>query len=201
MGNAPRMAHGTNSINYVTNATPNANTYIVQEGDTMSSIATALGVELGELEAINPDAGHPPGNFDVIYPGDKLNIPSDNSGSVGGGTPILAGFKRLVATCPVTITNNGSDLTTVTVPHGLSFIPLVEGSIDDASDTIESGPVTGVSVAFPTIQQAVVSGGVVQVPILIYALSDATNIYVNLLNATGSPVSYSITCYLYQRIL
>ena len=44
-------------------------------GDTLFSIAQAWAVSLAAVETANPHAGHPPGNFDVILPGDRIVHP------------------------------------------------------------------------------------------------------------------------------
>ena len=49
-------------------------TYTVVHGDTLSAIAAAHHMTLGELEALNPRAGHPPGDFSMIWPGDRLIV-------------------------------------------------------------------------------------------------------------------------------
>jgi LysM repeat protein len=49
-------------------------TYTVQKGDTLWSIAQAHGMTLAEIEALNPQAGHPPGDFSMIWPGDTLKV-------------------------------------------------------------------------------------------------------------------------------
>jgi len=51
-----------------------SNTYVIQPGDTMSAIAGKFGLTLAQLESLNPQAGHPAGNFDLILPGDVLNV-------------------------------------------------------------------------------------------------------------------------------
>jgi LysM repeat protein len=56
-------------------ASPKKAVYIVREGDTLSSIANRWGVSLPKLEHANPKAGHPAGNFDNIYPRDKIIHP------------------------------------------------------------------------------------------------------------------------------
>jgi LysM repeat protein len=48
--------------------------YEVRRGDTFSGIAAAYGVTLDGLKQLNPRAGHPPGNFDIIWPGDTLRV-------------------------------------------------------------------------------------------------------------------------------
>lgn len=47
--------------------------YIVP-GDSMSALAARNGLTLARLIELNPDAGHPAGNYDLVYPGDKLRI-------------------------------------------------------------------------------------------------------------------------------
>jgi LysM repeat protein len=46
----------------------------VVAGDTMSSIARRNGLSLAQLEQLNPNAGHPAGQFALIRPGDLLNV-------------------------------------------------------------------------------------------------------------------------------
>lgn len=48
--------------------------YTVQSGDSLSAIATAYGLSLARIEALNPEAGHPQGKFDTIWPGDQINV-------------------------------------------------------------------------------------------------------------------------------
>ncbi len=51
-----------------------ADEYEVRQGDDMADIAAAHGLSLAALEALNPTAGHPMGNFGTIWPGDKLRV-------------------------------------------------------------------------------------------------------------------------------
>ena len=51
-----------------------SNVYVVRAGDTMIDIAYKFKLTLAQLEKWNPQAGHPPGNYDLILPGDSLNI-------------------------------------------------------------------------------------------------------------------------------
>ncbi len=53
------------------NSQPNEKTHAVEHGDTLSAIAKANGVSTAELIAANPQIINP----DLIYPGDKVNIP------------------------------------------------------------------------------------------------------------------------------
>lgn len=58
------------------------NSYIVKSGDNMSTIAADHHMSLAQLEAQNPQAGHPAGNFGIIWPGDKLSITNPQSSVV-----------------------------------------------------------------------------------------------------------------------
>jgi LysM repeat protein len=53
--------------------------YTVQRNDNMSLIAQNEGVTLGQLEAANPQAGHPAGSYGNIWPGDELVIPGKSA--------------------------------------------------------------------------------------------------------------------------
>jgi len=55
-------------------STTKTNSYTVVSGDTMSEIAAKFGLTLAQLEALNPTAGHPAGNFSLILPGDVLSV-------------------------------------------------------------------------------------------------------------------------------
>jgi hypothetical protein len=48
--------------------------YTVVAGDTFDRIAAAHGLTRDELHALNPAAGHPAGNLDLIYPGDRFVV-------------------------------------------------------------------------------------------------------------------------------
>lgn len=54
---------------------PTPTVHVVKTGDSMSSIADGWHVTLTALERANPRAGHPSGNFDLIYPGDRIMHP------------------------------------------------------------------------------------------------------------------------------
>lgn len=53
---------------------PVPGTYVVQAGDNLSRIAQRYGTSVQALERLNPRAGHPSGNFDNVWPGDKLRV-------------------------------------------------------------------------------------------------------------------------------
>lgn len=53
---------------------PEGHTHTVVSGENMSVIAAANGMTLGQLENLNPHAGHPAGDYSVIWPGDVLQV-------------------------------------------------------------------------------------------------------------------------------
>jgi hypothetical protein len=67
-GPGPGPAHGPGPG-------PGKPIHTVVPGDTLFSIARAWGVTLQAVEAANPRAGHPAGNFDNIRPGDQIVHP------------------------------------------------------------------------------------------------------------------------------
>ena len=73
--------HFTQFVTYARN-----NNYVVQPGDTFYIIAQKVGLTLAQLEALNPQAGHPAGNFSLILPGDILNIGSASAVSLTSAT-------------------------------------------------------------------------------------------------------------------
>jgi len=59
-----------------TSAPPQASVYVVQKGDTLSSIAKKHGVSLSMLEKANPEMGPPKRDYSKIFPGDRVKIPT-----------------------------------------------------------------------------------------------------------------------------
>lgn len=88
--------------------------YVVQAGENMSGIAQRHGLTLTQLEAMNPHAGHPSGNFNVIWPSDHLVV----SGSVSAN-PVPANGEQFVTV------QKGDNLSTVAARHGIS-LPQIE---------------------------------------------------------------------------
>lgn len=58
----------------VTSPAPAENIYVVEDGDNLSTIAENHGISLAEIEKLNPNAGHPAGNFDTIWAGDHIRV-------------------------------------------------------------------------------------------------------------------------------
>lgn len=69
-------------LNPADNAPPNpasaggrtTEVYEVVPGDNEDAIAERHGMTLAEIELLNPQSGHPPGNFKDIWPGDHLVV-------------------------------------------------------------------------------------------------------------------------------
>jgi LysM repeat protein len=53
---------------------PAHNTHIVQAGENLSVIASHYGLSLAQIESLNPQAGHPAGNFNDIWAGDVIVV-------------------------------------------------------------------------------------------------------------------------------
>ena len=83
--------------------------YVVQANDNLSAIAAAHGLSLARLEELNPQAGHPPGNFGTIFPGDRINL----SGAAPSSTPVTG--PRYDTVAPT------ENLSVIASRHGLSL--------------------------------------------------------------------------------
>lgn len=64
--------------------------YTVKSGDTLGKIAAANGMTLQEIKDLNPDLGP---NWDLIHPGDTVNLSASDSSSSGssGGSGVQQG--------------------------------------------------------------------------------------------------------------
>jgi LysM repeat protein len=85
--------------------------YTVSSGDNMSKIASTFGLTLSELEQMNPTAGHPAGNFGVIWPGDVLQV---------AGEPTSAPVSNPEYYTVV----SGDNLSEIATKHGLGLAQL-----------------------------------------------------------------------------
>ena len=46
----------------------------ITAGDNLSAMAARNGIGLADIEAMNPQAGHPAGNFNNVWPGDRIRV-------------------------------------------------------------------------------------------------------------------------------
>ncbi len=60
-----------------------ASVHVVSRGETLGAIARGAGLSLSEVLAANPQIRNP----NVIYPGDRINLPTPGPETVGGGAP------------------------------------------------------------------------------------------------------------------
>ena len=142
---------------------------------------------------------HGTNSINYITPSTPAPVGGTNSGTAGGGATVAYGFKRLVGTCSITLTNNGSALSTATIPHNLGYVPRVEGALLNATVTIATGSIPGVTIPLPIFDSASVTGGSpIGMTTYLYCFADINNVYVNLLNTTGNPYTVTPTVYLYQ---
>jgi LysM repeat protein len=124
--------------------------YIVKNGDFMSSIAVAQGVNLAALEQANPGITDPT----LIFPGQQVIIP-------GGVIPVTGGGQALVSLNPATgnagsqVTVSGSGFTANTALN----ISVAQGSTTSATVPVTSDNNGAFSVAV-TIPSSAGSGSV-----------------------------------------
>lgn len=116
--------------------------------------------------------------------------------SFSAQSAILGGNARLVASGTLTVENDGSTTTVASVPHSLGYTPLVIASLNNA--TITAVPEI-VSIPLPTWASAAIAGGNVVFQIWLEAMASVDAVYVQMLNASGNPITITVTYYLYQQ--
>ena len=73
-----------------TPASPGTSTYVVQEGDTLATIAERFNIDFQTLLSLNPDI-----EPDLIVVGQELVVPAE-LGAAGSATPVPEGFSGLI---------------------------------------------------------------------------------------------------------
>lgn len=172
----------------------------IHDVDKHSDDRTSPAVNAHDAQNIDQRMAH--GTNSANYTTDATGTPAAGV-AAGGGAGVKYGFKRAVLIVPMTVTNNGATLTTATASHPLGYVPKVEADIENATVSTAGSPVTGATQPLPIFTSASIGGalaGAVTFSTFLYAFADASNVYVNLLNATGNPVTVTVTCYLYQRL-
>lgn len=136
----------------------------------------------------------------------RMSHGTNSSNYVTGASPpdlslaLRTGFGRLINTFTLDFPYDGSTLSLQTIPHGLNYAPFVIGAINQTVNT--AIPFNLVSVILPTFLSANIGGsvsGVVSFNAYLYLLVDETNIYAQLLNATGDSGTITVTYYIYQQ--
>lgn len=122
-------------------------------------------------------------------------------------------FRIVVGPITTGITTSGNSVDTVTIAHGLGYAPIPFGFMNDVTITGPSGIITNngnlplptwVSLTGDTIKSTATNSGValpiIAFKIYVQIVSDATNVYILLINATGSGgTTYNVTYYLTQQ--
>ncbi|PSR33029.1 MAG: peptidoglycan-binding protein [Sulfobacillus benefaciens] len=123
----------TYQVQHTSQSQPKNTTYTVQSGNTLSAIASANGMSLQELLALNPSITDP----NLIYPGQKITVRgSGSTGSVssttdystqrqtGGGTLINVRYRPQTHTSNTSETvrvQSGQSLSAIAAAHGISL--------------------------------------------------------------------------------
>jgi len=89
--------------------------YRVKSGDTLSAIAAAHGVSLKSLEAVNPQIRNP----NLIYPGQKINIPGGGGGVKG--SVAANSSNQSASTSNHYRVKSGDTLSAIAAAHGVSL--------------------------------------------------------------------------------
>ena len=84
--------------------------YLVQSGDTLSGIAASHGASLAAVEAANPQLS----NFNVIYAGQTVKIPTGSSAAQTSSTQSASASTSQAATSAATSAAGSSSAGTVT---------------------------------------------------------------------------------------
>jgi LysM repeat protein len=107
--------------------------YIIQSGDTLSSIATEFNVSLVALELANPQVSNP----DLIYTGEQINIPTGLPST--GGQPIIE-ISPLSGPAGTQVSVNGSafdqatDIGVTVSMQGASATSTITTTVDDSGN-------------------------------------------------------------------
>jgi hypothetical protein len=163
-----------------------------------------------DVDKSSDDRGTPkPNSHDRLTPG---SVPARGTLSTNYTTalPNISGLPAsqlgaltLVQVNTATVVNTGATLTTAQASHGLGYVPVVLAFINNANITVAGGTVTGASLMLPTFTSASIGGvtsGAVTFGTWLQAFTDVNNVYINLYNATGNPVTVTITYYLYRQL-
>lgn len=126
--------------------------------------------------------------------------------SASGVQTLGSGFGRLIKTGELEPSLGiGSTIATAWQAHELTFVPMALFALNNANIGTAAGSptVTDGSLFLPTFLGASVNSptsGVINFINFVYGFVDATNVYVNIINADGLAKTPVITYYLFQQI-
>lgn len=119
-----------------------------------------------------------------------------NNENTAGPSALRSGFGRLIQANTVEVINDGSSQTVTSIAHNLGFTPVMVSTLADAAVT---NVPEAVSIFLPTFLTLSTVGGYVQFSSYILGFPSANNVYFQLINGTGNPISVLVTYYLYQQ--
>jgi hypothetical protein len=161
---------------------------------------------LFDIDKDNADRGTPSVNTHDKLPADVMMangtlstnyiLSSPNPNGIQG---VQLGALSLVQVGTAVISNNGSTLTTQTQNHGLGFAPYMVAALNNASISGISNPINLLLPTFLSASAGGVTTGAVTFGSYLYGLVDQYNAYFQMINATGSPISVTVTYYLYRQ--
>lgn len=108
-----------------------APTYQVEQGDTITSIASRHGVEVADLMAANPDVTNP----NVIYVGDTLVLPTAGQYTVQPGDNLASIASRFDTSVDAIVSANQIDNPNLIYAGDVLSIPGTTGTVAPAPDT------------------------------------------------------------------
>ena len=132
-----------------------------------------------------------------------INVPRPAHGTLStnyteqGSAPTnTAGLFSFLESGVMEVINDGSVSTITSEPHGLGFTPIAFGSLNNATTTGINDPV---NIPLPGWLGVGFSGGAINFTVWASVMADALNVYTYTLNASGSPVTFFVTYYLYKQ--
>lgn len=187
-----RMAHGTHSITLKVND-PSGRRLVTKDAQHIAN----NGVNDIAVFGFLPDGT---AGLKTVDPGLGIDVQdaTDQQLTFNSNQDVF----KIIRKSTVNVSSDGSTTAWATVPHGLSFTPIVQGYLNNANI---SGITTTGSIPLPApVQISFVNVGsqtpAIHIQAYIQIISDDTNIYAILLNNTGSPIpALTVTYYLLQE--
>lgn len=183
-----RMAHGTHSISHKVD-TDLGRRLVTKDSQIIANNGTNDLALFGFL---------PDGNVGLKTVDPSLNINVQDATDQQLNFNSLQDTFKIIRTGIIQVSSDGSTLNYGSLPHNLTFTPIVQGYLNNA--TIGSITTTGsIPLPLPTSVDFSLAGTVLFTSYL-SIFADTTNIYALLYNGTGSPIStLTVTYYLLQE--